>query len=155
MLKKTLLGFAILLGLISCNSPQPAPSSTQSDPSAPKGLSAERWASARKGRISAYPPLARLAGISGDVVMRLGINEQGKVTDTKLVSGPPQLAATVDRFARSIQFVLEPTDPPGPWQFSITARFDLAGLVGVAPTGQPITLEPVSAPAPSAPAGPR
>ena len=153
MLKNTFLGLSIVLGVISCTSPQSASNSAQSSSTALKELSTERWASAKKGRITTYPPLARLAGISGDVVMRLSINEQGKVTDAKLVSGPPQLAAAVDRFARSIQFVPEPTYLPGPWQFSITARFDLAGLVGVAPTGQPVILEPVSTPAPSAPAG--
>jgi len=85
--------------------------------------------------------------------MRLNINEQGKVTGTKLLSGPPQLASTVDAFARSIQFSPLPADIPGPWQFSLTARFDLAGLVGVAPSGQPITLEVVSTSTPSVPRG--
>lgn len=141
MLTRSLFCAVALFGLLACEAPKSMP--------ARKVLPAERWNSAQKGRITTYPSLARLAGISGDLVMNLDVNEQGQVTGVRLVSGPPQLASTVESFARSIRFAPQPADLPGPWAFSITARFDLAGKAGWAPTGQPISLQPVATPDPS------
>ena len=142
------VALTLLLTLLACNTP------TKINQEAPKpnSLPVERWNTAAKGRITSYPPLARLAGISGDVVMALTVNDQGHVIATKLLSGPPQLAATVDSYARKLRFFPEPSDLPGPWSFSITARFDLTGQIGVASTGQPIQLQPVATPQPSIPA---
>ena len=143
-MRKTSIAFAaFLLFGVSCTQP------TQKLDSALRSLPEERWETAQKGRIDTYPPLARLAGISGDLVFTLQINDQGQVTNIKLVSGPPQLAVTVENLARGIRFRPTAEDLPGPWQFSITARFDLSGKAGWAPTGEKIILEPVSTPSPS------
>jgi len=142
------VAFTLLLTLLACGSPTSTPTKTDKEAPKPKSLPVERWTTATKGQITFYPPLARLAGISGDVVMGLTVNAQGQVTATKLLSGPPQLAASVDSYARKLRFVPEPDDLPGPWSFSITARFDLTGQIGVAPTGQPIQLLPVATPKP-------
>ena len=135
-------GFALtlLLTLLACATPTNTPAKTNQEASKPKSLPVERWNTVIKGQIISYPPLARLAGISGDVVMVLTVNDQGQVIATKLLSGPPQLAATVDSFARKLRLAPEPDDLPGPWSFSITARFVLTGQIGVAPTGLPIQL---------------
>jgi TonB family protein len=146
------IALALLLTLLACGSPTNTPTKAGQDALKSKSLPVERWETATKGRITSYPPLARLAGIAGDVVMALTVNDQGQVIATKLLSGPPQLAAMVDSYARKLKFVPEPSDLPGPWSFSITARFDLTGQIGVAPTGQPIQLQPVATPQPSIPA---
>ena len=148
MTYKSILYSISLVGLFGCAPPNPKPAAVHALAGS-KVLPPERWNSAQKGRISSYPPLARLAGISGDLVMLLEINELGQVIGGRRISGPPQLAAPVERFARTIRFSPEPTDRPGPWVFSITARFDLTGKAGWAPTGQEIVLETVSMPDPS------
>ena len=44
-----------------------------------------------------YPDVARKAGIEGDVVLRIGVSGEGRVTDLKVLDGPPILVrAAVD-----------------------------------------------------------
>ena len=39
-----------------------------------------------------YPDVARKAGIEGDVVLRVNVSEEGRVTGLKVLDGPPILA---------------------------------------------------------------
>jgi TonB family protein len=51
-----------------------------------------------------YPPDAKAAGISGSVVVELTVNEAGKVSSVRTVSGPSQLRAASEEAARGWEF---------------------------------------------------
>ena len=51
-----------------------------------------------------YPPLARQAAISGDVVVQLSIAQDGSVKSAQLFSGNPMLAPAALESARKSQF---------------------------------------------------
>jgi TonB family protein len=55
-----------------------------------------------------YPPLAALARVSGNVVIRVGIDASGNVTKAELVSGHPLLAKAALDAARRWRFEREP-----------------------------------------------
>ncbi|MGA2509638.1 MAG: TonB family protein [Candidatus Acidiferrales bacterium] len=71
-----------------------------------------------------YPNTAREAGMGGDVVVDTSINESGKVTAMKVVSGPPMLRqAALDALR---QWKYEPSKlngQPIPVQMTVTIRF--------------------------------
>ena len=52
----------------------------------------------------AYPPLALLANITGEVVLRLGIRKDGGVDSAVVISGHPMLAEAALDSARQSQF---------------------------------------------------
>lgn len=73
-----------------------------------------------------YPPLAKLHGVQGDVVVRVDIDVSGKVTGAKIVSGDPLLHQSALDAARRWRF--QPArlnDKPVPVQSLITVRFRL------------------------------
>jgi protein TonB len=51
-----------------------------------------------------YPPMARLVGFQGDVVVRMIIDEHGLPTAVSMISGPPQFQAAALRAARRWRF---------------------------------------------------
>lgn len=73
-----------------------------------------------------YPTLARAAHIQGDVVIDAVLDEQGNVTEMKVVSGPPLLyQAALEALA---QWKYQPTylnDQPVSVQFIVTVSFRL------------------------------
>lgn len=52
----------------------------------------------------AYPPLAKMAHLQGDVVLHMVIDERGTPTSVDVVSGPPQFHAEALRAARLWRF---------------------------------------------------
>ena len=73
-----------------------------------------------------YPPLAKQARISGDVVIDAVIDKTGSVVERKVVSGPPPLIPAALAAARTWRY--EPTylnDEPIDIQFILTVRFEL------------------------------
>ena len=71
-----------------------------------------------------YPPVARDAGIEGDVVIDTTIDKVGKVTSMKVVSGPPMLRQAALEALR--QWKYEPSKlngEPVPVQMTVTIRF--------------------------------
>ena len=74
----------------------------------------------------AYPRLARQARIQGDVVLSAIINENGEITELKVISGPPLLYSAALDAVRQWKF--EPTYLNGrPWPVAheITVHFRL------------------------------
>ena len=73
-----------------------------------------------------YPPLAKQARISGDVVIDAVIDKTGSVVEMKVVSGPPLLIPAALAAVRMWRY--EPTylnDEPIDIQFILTVRFEL------------------------------
>ena len=73
-----------------------------------------------------YPPLAKQARISGDVVIDAVIDETGSVVEMEVVSGPPPLIPAALAAVRAWKY--EPTslnDEPLDIQFILTVRFEL------------------------------
>jgi TonB family protein len=66
----------------------------------------------------AYPPEAKAARIQGTVVVVLVIDTEGKVTDAKAISGPPELHTCAVGYARAWEF--EPAKVKGK---PVSARF--------------------------------
>ena len=73
-----------------------------------------------------YPALARMAHVSGDVIIEAILDEQGNVTEMKIVSGPPLLyQAALEALAK---WKYEPTylnDEPVSVQLNVTVSFRL------------------------------
>ena len=51
-----------------------------------------------------YPEVARRAGIEGNVILRVFISSDGRVTDSKVLSGPPILARAAADAVRQWQY---------------------------------------------------
>jgi periplasmic protein TonB len=71
-----------------------------------------------------YPAVARDAGVEGDVVIDTTIDKSGKVTATKVVSGPPMLRQAALEALR--QWKYEPSKlngEPVPVQMTVTIKF--------------------------------
>ena len=51
-----------------------------------------------------YPPIARLAKITGDVIVHFTINKQGNVTSVRALSGPPQLQPASEEYVSKVIF---------------------------------------------------
>jgi TonB family protein len=51
-----------------------------------------------------YPPVARKAGVEGDVVLRVNVSEQGRVTDLAVLDGPPILARAAVQAVRQWRY---------------------------------------------------
>jgi TonB family protein len=74
----------------------------------------------------AYPPEAKAQRIQGTVVVVLTIDAEGKVTDAKALSGPPELQACAVNYAKGWEF--EPAKVKGkavPARFKLTMPFRL------------------------------
>ncbi|HJW72013.1 MAG TPA: M56 family metallopeptidase [Geothrix sp.] len=74
----------------------------------------------------AYPPEAKAQHIQGTVVVVLTIDAEGRVTDAKALSGPPELQACAVNFAKAWEF--EPAKVKGkavPARFKLTMPFRL------------------------------
>lgn len=99
-----------------------------------KPLPLARWKTAMLPAIPPYPGLSQLAGIEGELMMHIRIDPKGKVVDTKLVSGPPQLARCLSEWARAMQFQVQPEDGTGPWHYSISAKFSLPNRIQIFPS---------------------
>ncbi len=52
----------------------------------------------------AYPEVARKAGIEGDVVLRISVSGEGRVTDLKVLGGPPILARAAAKAVQQWQY---------------------------------------------------
>jgi TonB family protein len=73
-----------------------------------------------------YPPIAKAAHVSGQVVLQIEIGKDGHVTSSKVVSGPPMLVGSAQECVK--QWVFEPvlTDgTPASASTTVTIRFDL------------------------------
>jgi TonB family protein len=73
-----------------------------------------------------YPAEAKAARIQGTVVVSVTIGPDGKVTDTKALSGPPELQACAMEYAKTWEF--EPAKVKGkavPARFKLTMPFRL------------------------------
>ena len=99
-----------------------------------KPLPSERWKTALLPPLPVYPGLSQIAGIEGELLMHCKINQAGKVTETKLISGPPQLASTLDKWVRHIEFRVLPEDGAGPWHYSVSAKFSLPNRIQIFPS---------------------
>lgn len=76
--------------------------------------------------VPAYPSLARLIKVQGDVIVRMTIDTHGVPTDVKIVSGPEVLRAEALRCAQQWRFT--PARSGGeavPAAFNLTLRFML------------------------------
>ena len=51
-----------------------------------------------------YPEVARQAGIEGDVVLRVYVSSTGRVTDLKVLDGPPSLARAAAEAVQQWQY---------------------------------------------------
>lgn len=74
----------------------------------------------------AYPPEAKAARIQGTVVVGLTIGPDGRVTEAKALSGPPELQPCAIEYARAWEF--EPVKVKGkpvPARFKLTMPFRL------------------------------
>ena len=58
-------------------------------------------------QIPTYPPIARAAHVSGDVILRLSIDVNGHVSQATFVSGPPMLQGAALEAVK--QWVYQPT----------------------------------------------
>ena len=94
----------------------------------------ERWKTAELPPIPKYPQLAHMAGIEGELMFHVKVEPDGSPSTTKLISGPPQLASTLDGWIRRIKFKPLPTDGPGPWHYAISASFKLTGNIQLFPS---------------------
>jgi protein TonB len=75
-----------------------------------------------------YPPLARQAHLSGEVVIDTVLDEQGNVTDMQVVSGPPLLYQAA--LTALSQWKYEPTylnELPIAVRMIVTVRFQMGG----------------------------
>jgi TonB family protein len=57
-----------------------------------------------------YPPAAKVAGIEGRVTMRVDVDKDGKVTNIRVLSGPPELVKAALDAVRQWRYA--PTDKP-------------------------------------------
>jgi protein TonB len=107
-------GFAVgvgesLQGKPSPVAPPPAPAeAAPATPSGPRFVPATRLATEprllERPSVS-YPPEARKAGLEGDVVLQLHIDERGQVVAVKVLSGPGMgLEEAAKRAARAFRF---------------------------------------------------
>ena len=51
-----------------------------------------------------YPDVARRAGVEGDVVLRILVSSEGRVTDLRVLDGPPILARAAVEAVRQWQY---------------------------------------------------
>jgi len=110
-----------------------------------KVLPVERWTTALLPPMPGYPGLSKIAGIEGELLMHCKVDSRGKVTDTRLVSGPPQLASTLDKWVRQIQFKVLAEDGEGPWHFPISAKFSMPDRIQFFPSAIKLTPAPADA----------
>jgi protein TonB len=76
-----------------------------------------------------YPALAHQAGIQGEVIIAAVIDSQGKVVDTKVVSGPPLLYMAAMKALAKWEF--EPTylnGEPVPIKWNVSVKFLIESL---------------------------
>jgi TonB family protein len=69
-----------------------------------------------------YPPLARLAHVQGDVSFTVIVDENGEVTDIKLLSGHPLLVKAAMDAVSQWKYMKPAT---APMHFELTVRFEL------------------------------
>lgn len=77
-----------------------------------------------------YPPIAKAAHVSGEVKLLIEIGRDGRVTDAKVVSGPPMLVGSAEECAK--QWLYQPVlidGKPVSTSTTITIRFDLPAPV--------------------------
>jgi TonB family protein len=77
-----------------------------------------------------YPPIARAAHVSGQVKLQIEIGKDGRVTNTKTLSGPPMLAGSAQDCVK--QWIYEPPlidGKPVSTSTTVTIRFDLPAPV--------------------------
>jgi periplasmic protein TonB len=107
-------GFAVGVGESLQGKPSPVappPAPAEAAPAAPRGprfVPATRLATEprllERPKV-AYPPEARQAGLEGDVVLQLSIDERGQVVAVKVLSGPGMgLEEAAKRAARAFHF---------------------------------------------------
>jgi len=94
----------------------------------------ERWKTAELPPIPKYPPLARMAGIEGELMFHVKIESDGSPSSILLISGPPQLASTLDSWIKRIKFRPLPIDGPGPWHYAVSGNFKLTGNIQCFPS---------------------
>lgn len=118
------------LGTVTLTASNPAPptksSATKSVSHEPRDVEFKQVRVKVQPEAPAYPPEAKAAGIQGTVVVTLIINTEGKVTDAKAISGPPELQDCAVGYARQWEF--EPVRVDGkPCQarFKLTMPFRL------------------------------
>jgi len=87
-----------------------------------------------------YPPIAKMAQIQGKVVLGVTLDEEGKVTDLTLKSGPPLLVKAAEDAVRQCKFA-KPVSSP--MQFEIIVDFALPDQVRVE-FGQAVAPRPPS-----------
>jgi TonB family protein len=77
-----------------------------------------------------YPPIAKAAHVSGEVKLQIEIGKDGRVTGTKVVSGPPMLVGSAQECVK--QWLYEPAmvdGKPVSTSTTVTINFDLPAPV--------------------------
>ncbi len=82
------------------------------------GLTATQWRPVQFVELT-YPPQALAARIIGFVVVEVTIDDQGRVTSSEVLAGPPQLAAAADANAKQWVFA------PRAQRTALVYRFDI------------------------------
>lgn len=59
----------------------------------------------KSAELPIYPPIARTAHITGDVLVAFDIDEEGQTTNVRVTSGPPMLGSSVTDNVKSWRFV--------------------------------------------------
>jgi len=73
-----------------------------------------------------YPPIAKAAGVMGDVVLQVDIDSQGRVSAIKTISAPPMLIGAATTAVK--QWIYRPflfNNAPVPARTTVTVRFVL------------------------------
>ena len=70
-----------------------------------------------------YPPMARMAGVQGEMVLRGTIDQNGSVIDCAAMQGPPLIRIPAATWVRQWQFT--PSNENGLRRFSVKVRYVL------------------------------
>jgi TonB family protein len=116
---------AATLSAMSSDAPKSAPK-FESATSDPVEMDFSKILVKHKPEAPAYPADAKAQRIQGTVVVSVTIDPDGKVTETKAISGPPELHACAEDYAKSWTFKpAKMKGKPVPARFKLTMPFRL------------------------------
>jgi TonB family protein len=121
LLPALMIAMALGIAAISCNSP-----TTVASVAGPVDVDFSMIRIVHQPEAPSYPPDAKIQGIQGIVEVALTIDTDGKVTESKATSGPPELRACAEDYAKAWTF--EPAKVKGkvvPARFKLTMPFRL------------------------------
>ena len=150
----------LFLAFVSCTHPRPSVESLATKqgpvvapPQAIALLPNSAWATAKHPPLPPYPPIARLAGIQGEVISVVVIDKTGSTVAVQAISGPIQLRPITESYLHRFKFDPNLGENEGPWALKVTMRYDKKGFMGIGLAGTEITLQKVPTPDPQIPPG--